>query len=360
MAISVSCACGKAFKVKDEAAGTMVTCQVCGRELLVQAPAVAAPETTVPQPLPAAAQIVEAQPASGPTIRCPYCAEDIPSGSVFCPLCGETLAAHRSKEEQQRLLAERLQDLERHAADLQAQLDDRKLKGAFLSPKTIFLALVSAIGILLIVAGCMKPEYSNARSADLTFGILIVVFMGIPAIVSLANDYRAYHIQDTKRPDVAFRRYYSALKSNRTAKAFASLVPSARTVGPVETVKFDNPKIPPSRGRYAISDLSSFKEYWKGIFSGPTLQTRGVQLRNLKVLQKRSDGTALVEVLLEFTNFNSLWALLLPLALLPAALLILVLQQHETRTFRKLLVNRAGRWYIAEGELEGVLDRLDI
>jgi hypothetical protein len=33
------------------------------------------------------------------------------------------------------------------------------------------------------------------------------------------------------------------------------------------------------------------------------------------------------------------------------------MQKTETLTIRKLMVKRADRWYIAEGEFEGMLDK---
>jgi hypothetical protein len=39
MPIALACSCGKQFKVKDDALGTVVKCQVCGRQITVSEPA---------------------------------------------------------------------------------------------------------------------------------------------------------------------------------------------------------------------------------------------------------------------------------------------------------------------------------
>jgi len=36
MPITVTCDCGKSFKVKDEVLGTLVKCQVCGKDVMAE------------------------------------------------------------------------------------------------------------------------------------------------------------------------------------------------------------------------------------------------------------------------------------------------------------------------------------
>jgi len=373
----IKCTCGKAIDVKDEAAGTAVVCQACGREVHVpgasgpagavpEAPSVplpqAAPDTGPSSTCPFCAERIpsgsrscplchEAIPAPGSSIACPACAERIPSGLSSCPLCGEAITAPWSQEEQKRLLAERIVSLENHAKDMQAQFADKALKAGFLSAKTIVVGVFLALGILMI---CIGGSASQDSEAWIFLGVMTSLGFGIPVLVSLANDYRAFHIQDASSPLTAFKRFFSAVQTGRAAKAYVSLAPEARVAGEVKSVTFENPKIPSHTGSYSIRDVPTFKAYWKSIFKGPSMQTRTVRLKTAKMLHEGSDGLAVLEAQVEFTNYPTLYVFLLGI------LLVLLVQKHETKTVRKLLLNRGGRWYLAEGELEGPLDRMEL
>ena len=76
MAISVTCTCGKQFKVKDELAGKRGKCAACGQVLSIPAiPSSAALEKAIPAPLRA----------------CPACWEALQPNAVICLHCGHDL-----------------------------------------------------------------------------------------------------------------------------------------------------------------------------------------------------------------------------------------------------------------------------
>ena len=353
MPITVACSCGKVFKVKDGAAGRRVRCQVCGSELTVPTGGEPPPGPSLPT-APSAQQEAPAPAPAGNTIACPACAEDIPAGYPKCPYCGESLKKHMSPEDQEALLQKSVKALDDHVSDPGMLEADVRLRGGFFAVKTIILALITAGTVAMIVGGFT----SDGSDAEVLagFGIIFAIIFGIALLVSLAHDYGASHIQDASTPEKAFRRFFMAIRTGRSGKAYASVAPGARLVGRVETVDFE--KIPPNTGSYAITDAATFKQYWRSVFKGPSLQTRGVQLKRVKKVRETGDGLAVVEVEFLFTNYPSLLILTILLNLIICAILIVVLQKKTKVRIRKLLMKRRGKWYIAEGEFEGPLDRV--
>jgi ribosomal protein S27E len=345
--ITVACSCGKVFKVKDEAAGGKIRCQVCGAELTVPAGGATPPASSHTE-TPSERQEVP----SGNTKPCPACAEDIPSGSVKCPYCGESLKGHLSSEDQEALLQQNLKALDDHMSD-PGKLDaDEKLRGGFLAVKTIIVGVIAAGAVVMMVAGfSMRHPDAEALAG---FGVILFLIFGIASLVSLAHDYGASHIQDASTPEKALRRYLMAIRTGRTNKAYASVSPGARKVGEVETVKYD--KIPPNTGKFSIDDVATFKKYWRSVFRGPSRQTRGLQLKRVKKVKEIGEGVAVVEVECLFTNFPSLVILTILISWLICLILVLILQKKTKVVIRKLLVKRNGKWYIADGEFEGPLD----
>ncbi len=351
MPITVTCSCGKVFKVKDEAAGGSVRCQICGAELTVPAGG----ETPQPPTLPMAPPDPQGAPA-GKTIVCPACAEDVPSEYPKCPYCGEGLEGLMSPEEQDALLRKTIEALDNHVSD-PGKLDaDARLRGGFFAVKTIVLALITAGAIAMIVGGAMSS--SRDAAALVGFGVVLVIIFGIALLVSFAHDCGASGIQSASTPEKAFRRFFMAVKTRRTGKAYAAVAPGSRRVGRVETVKFE--KIPPHTGSYAINDAPTFNKYWLSVFKGPSMQTRGVQLKKVGKVREIGDDFAVVEVECLFTNYPSLLILTILINLILCAILIAIIQKKTPVRIRKLLIKRHGRWFIADGEFEGTLDKLKL
>ena len=179
------------------------------------------------------------------------------------------------------------------------------------------------------------------------------------ALVALAHDYSASHIQDATKPDKAFRRFFMAVRTRRSGKAYASLVPAARRAGPVDTVKIKN--IPPNTGNYSITNTAGFAKYWRSVFKGPSSQARGVQLKRARTVKETRDGLALVEVEYVFTSYPSLVMLtLFLLGPILCLILILIVRKKTPVKIRKLLIKCRGKWYLAEGEFQGPLDRVKL
>ena len=342
-------------------AGKQVTCQVCGRFLIAPkletSAGIERPFGSPAQNMPFTQQTEFKPPASPATAVCPACGEDIPAKASVCPYCNESLANAISKDE----LAEKLQfvlaDLDDHISDPAAQAEDRRIRGGHYSAKTIVAGVLTALALLFAVGGGLAE-----KRIDVGMIILMSVFCafipGICLIVSLVNDAKANHILDAKSPEKAFRNFLFAIKSGRAAKAFVALPPSARTMGAAKTIQFNNAGIPSHNDAFFIRDLPSFKAYWKSIFSGPTLQTRGVQIKGSTRSMIGTD-LAVVETEFAITNYPSLAMLSIFLCgPIPTMIIILILQKKEKQNIKKLMIRRKGNWYVADGQLRGQLDNI--
>lgn len=337
MPISVQCTCGKTFRVKDELAGLPVTCQVCGAQILAtEAPAV--PPIHAPT----------APPSAG-TSSCPACAEPIPAGARRCPHCGESLASTvMSNEELAKALDLIRAELARHSPD-----QDDVLRGGMWSGKTIALGVLALASMALLAYGAMSRNGEPA----VVFGIILGLCFGIPTLVSFFNDRHAMYLQEAEGPVQAYKRFYMAVKTGRTGKAFAALIPPARQAEHPPTIAFKNPKIPNNPQRRPFSDVKSYAAYWKEIFQGKNNWVRYYQLNKVRVILPETDGVAVVEANLKLTTYNSLLLLSILLSLWIAVILILIFQQKEDVVVRKAFIRHEGRWYLLDGSIEGDLDK---
>ncbi|HLX62919.1 MAG TPA: zinc ribbon domain-containing protein [Planctomycetota bacterium] len=360
MPVTVNCTCGKVFKVKDELAGRAVTCQVCGRTLTAPMFDAAAPVNFAPPPVPPANYYSKPPAPIAATMQCPACAEDIPANARFCPLCGEVLKDTLSQEDQTALLQDAATKLDAHLADMSAQMDDQRIKGGFLSVKSIIAGIFLLLALALLIKGITDPS-PNDGPVFVVLGVIATFITGICFLVSLMNDSKASHITDAPRADIACRNFFSAVKTGRAGKAFVALIPSARTSGSAETIQFKDEKIPVNTGRYEINDLPSFRAYWKSVFVGPSMQTRAVQIKNVRVLRNIGSDMAIVQAEFAVTNYPTIAILVVFFCnLLIGVILVFALQRRENQQIKKLLIRRNGKWFIAESELKGQLDAITI
>ncbi len=337
MPISVQCTCGKTFRVKDELAGTPVTCQVCGAQIL-------AVEAPIAQPA-----FAQAIPPSSGTVPCPACAEPIPTGSRSCPICGESLGSAAISSDE---LAKAL-DLIRNELARHSPAQDDELRGGMWSGKTIALGVLAAASLVLLAIGAM----SRCGEPALVSGIVLGLCFGIPTLVSFFNDRNAMHLQEAAGPVQAYKRFFMAVRTGRTGKAYAALIPPARQSEHPPSIVLKNPKIPHSPQRKPYSDVKSYAAYWKEIFQGKNNWVRYYQLNKVRVLAPENDGVAVVEAQLKLTTYNSLLILGILLSLWIAIILILIFQQKEEVTVRKAFIRHEGRWYLLDGSIEGELDK---
>jgi hypothetical protein len=348
MPTSVTCACGKMFKVRDDLVGSTVTCQVCGAAVPVPSPTHDLTDVSPRRSAPVAPPFA---PPPSNTIACPACAEQIPAGALRCPLCKEEIVRDLTPEQQRTQLAELLRSVTEHATDAHAVEQDAAQRGGFFAVKTLVLGGFAILSLILLVGGVLA---TNGEVA-IVMGVILGLIFGLATLVSLSNDNQASHIQDAPTAEKAFRRYFMAMQTGRQRKAYFALAPSARTNAPVEIPQFE--KLPSRPGPACVDDPTSFAEYVKCIFAGGSQHNRSVQLKKVKIVSQY-DAFAVVEAQVDFSSYASLLLLTILINILVCAIVVVVFTKREKRTIHKLLIQHEGRWYIADPGFEGAIDRL--
>ena len=163
MAISVTCTCGKQFKVKDELAGKRGKCAACGQVLSIPAiPSSAALEKAIPAPLRA----------------CPACWEALQPNAVICLHCGHDLRTGKQVS-QAKSAAPSLPTEKVPASSLRLWI-------AFISGGICFAGVIAAL--TLLPRGQVPGNQPIALKADDAPGVPAIapkaeVGAGVPAIV---------------------------------------------------------------------------------------------------------------------------------------------------------------------------------
>ena len=268
-------------------------------------------------------------------------------------MCGESVGKTLEPEEYDAALAQMRTALAAHVDNSDAMEKDAAMKGGSMAVKTIVLIAIFGLCMVMLIAGLTMRRGDG--EGLVVMGIMFGVIFAIPVIVSWLNDTKANHIQDAATPALALTNYLVAVKTGRAQKAYAALVPPGRKSGLVETIKYKG-DIPHHNGRFTISDLASYKAYWKTIFTGPSGQNRTVAVKNIKTLREDGD-TAVVEAEFATTNYPGWIVITFLISLLVVLILILVMQKKESKKVRKLLIKKDGLWFIADPSLEGLIDR---
>ena len=351
MPITVTCGCGKVFKVRDGLAGEVAICQVCGRSIPVT---IDANEQVVPvaQPMAVSAPMVG---HDDDMRQCSACAEPVPADALHCPMCGESLAHNLDAARAREMLEAQIQSLEEHLENRGAAADDQ-LRGSTLTARTIVVGIITLVSAIMVAIGAAMPGDSGV--GFIVIGIFLGIGFAIGFLVSMSNDKATSHIHDARSADKAYKNYFKAIRTRRANRAFAALTPTARKAGVVETIEFD--KIPTNPGSYLIADPDSFRKYWQSVLAGPSLQARGCLLKKVRLVGTSEDDVAVVEAEFQFTNYASLLALLILINLIVCAIVIAICTKRETKVIRKVLVRRRGRWYVVEGEFQGILDKVEV
>lgn len=345
MPIAVACTCGKQFRVRDDQAGTLVNCQVCGAQCQVPL------SDAVGVIAPPAAKLASAPLEIENTINCPACAEKIPAASRKCPLCSEVLKAGEqrlSDEEKTLLLEAAKKSLDSYSPSMDPVAASR------FATKTIILGIITALFVVIFLMGFVVQSRDSAVFH--VFGVIFGLAFGIPFLISLSNDSNASTITESKSAEQAFKNYFMAIRTGRIEKAYRAVAPIGRKAENADSIRFKNPKIEHAPKVRHFSDAKSFKAYWKQIFSGPSPYNRNLTLKNVHVVG-RSGNVVVVEGTLNVTSYNSLLLLLIFLNWLIALIVVLVTQQKDELRLRKALINHRGKWYILDGAFESQVDR---
>ncbi len=342
MPITVDCSCGKHFNVRDEYAGSSVTCQMCQATIMVPAVGAAVAPAAVAAPIAAA-------PADNTT--CPYCAESIPRDQPSCPLCGESLRDYVSGEKLRSLLADAAATLDVYTANEDNLAKDRSYGGGTFTRRS------AVIGVLVAVTGALSA--AAGQSADRTvndlagLGFFFLFIFGIVALVMFCNDIITRR-KKSEKPLTTLKRFFTSLKTNRAERAFIRLAPTGR--------RYAKPKLPDvekvviDRKPVEVDDAKSLRKHWGAFLLASGAQGRTSVFSKFRIVEA-NDRFALCSCKMKLTSYNSAITILLFLCIgIFVIIPLMFYQKRETLTVHKLLICSGGQWYVAEGEFSGILD----
>lgn len=353
MPIAVECTCGKRFNVKDEWAGQTVQCQVCESSVIVPYPE----NESASQPVAETEQFYESSPiqeVDNDSKLCEFCAEPISASAIICPLCGERLTETLPQHQIIEVLKASAEELDAHTSDLENIENDIKLAGKTIGAMTITLSIISLLSLAMIVGGAVMKDGTGL----IVFGVILLFCFGLGFLVALTNDLKA-KISDNETPLKAFKSFVGAITTNRTTKAFARLIPSARNL--TRTTYPNVEKINIDTGQLTMTSVEEMKKYWKGLIKPTSGCNRTCGVKGYKIVSGGGpeDKYAIAEVELKVTTYPSILIALVLINLLVCLLVILIVQKKEPLTFRKLMIKSNGKWYFASGDFECVLDELE-
>lgn len=219
--------------------------------------------------------------------------------------------------------------------------------GAILPITWAMLVLALIPGIAGIAASLSSSKEEGCLGAGLAVGgFFLFIFL-----ICLAVDLSTPSPKTRTSPERAIRAFYGSLRRKQYGRAYACLSPLDRTADqrPVLAV----PVLSVREQLYTFKDKDDFGRYWRAQ-SGLSTEVLGgyhktIRAKILKVEKIRPDLAA-VEVRLELSGYPTFAILGVLCGLLPVIILIAVLTKRESYTFRKLVVQKSGLWWIVNGE----------
>lgn len=285
--------------------------------------------------------------------ECPFCAEEITINSSKCPRCNENLTDNSDIPLTAEVTADLLKKAERSINGITSPI---KMTSR-ISIKSIILFFITA----LFSVGTAYHLINGAKSSgDTVLLFILVIFIIIFLTASLQNyslDSKAQLIGNLTDPENFVKQYFSSIRSKRTEHLYEIIAPTGKSKQQTEIIEFD--RIHNNKRKYNISSLAGFKKYWKFIKEGPSEYNRSFKIKRVTLIQEKNNK-AIIEVELKFSSYNSFLFLLIFLNILIAILAIVFSTKKEAKVINKLIIKKNDVWYIAEGELQGPLDRISL
>lgn len=257
---------------------------------------------------------------------CPQCAEMIREAAVFCRYCRTNLQSGMTSP------GLNLAGIREAAGRKFECVESGRIEAAPPGPGRITAPtwVFGIITVLLVGAGLA----ASREDGCLAVAIMFAVFVFIPFLVYLGMDLAGVPPSGRTTPERGVRAYYGALRRRQYSRAYACLSPLDRTTALRNTRSIPGFSITPAECAFDL--LSGFKRYWRTL-AGAGYGLVGTHKRldfRLQEVQPVRSGWVMATIELRVTD----------------ATLSTLLGSKKSFTVHKLLVERDGLWWMANGE----------
>lgn len=258
---------------------------------------------------------------------CPFCAEPIKTAAIKCPWCQSDLGGSAPAASP---LADRLREWQKGPEETPPPR--RRLGFGF---------WISAVLVAAVVA---LPAFATKRTEDIGGVVcLMLAFFGWIPLIFLCLDLTRIYPETCATPERALKGFAQAVrrKNWKLAREFVA-APDLETTEPRWTP--EQVKATPPRASFSFAG-DGFVRYWKYLVSRPDTRPRWARA---SAVSCRTLGPALAEgeLKIDVGSYSILAFLFLGL------IGYLVTLTHAHFRFRKLLVQKGRRWYLANGECD--------
>jgi hypothetical protein len=200
-----------------------------------------------------------------------------------------------------------------------------------------------------------SPDWSSVELLALAIPSFILL---TPLIIYYYNDQKSRNIQNISNPMAFAIQYCNILIKNKTKYLYSSISPLGLESKETRVVPFK--RIEKNNNFYDISNLLGFTEYWKNIIKGDLSFVRTIAIKSKKdiMIVEEYNDKVIFKINLYFSSYHK--ALILNKVLFSSPLFWFfsnnLANNDEFLTIRKIILKHHNKWYIAEGELQGILD----
>lgn len=285
------------------------------------------------------------------TRPCPYCAEPVPERAPVCPLCKERLDG-RPEAVVDPLLPKA--DRSRVAAKAEA-IRKGDIPAAPPGPGRISAWTIVWFVPTVLFAGFAAA--SDDEDAVVALAVFACIF-GLFLLLALLLDLTVAPPKKRGTPEEAVRAFYGNLRRRRYRRAFFCVSPLDRSGPPRSTVPV--PVLAVESRPYPFDGSGSFGRYWR---SQAGLDDRfvGGYHKNLaaRVLEVKTirPGLARASVELRVKGYPSMTGCLFLIIGILVVVVMMALTKEQVFVVEKLVYEKDGLWWMANGELGDAEDR---
>lgn len=289
------------------------------------------------------------------TKLCPYCAEEIQETARFCRWCKANLAGGPQAQVDPGAFAAR-----QKAPQILKQYESWRASRGGDPPDPMRIGVWTIITFVLTAFLFSIPFWNPPRRQDeqILIAVMASIWTGIPFIILVLYDLFKTMPSKCKDPKKAMKKFLGSLRFNGSRKRAYTcwLAQPDKTATPRMTPAAE--KVTEPSMEFGFADRAGFVQYWKRLLSGSVGSARQYTY-SVGTVQEIAPGYALADVSIKIARVPT-WPLIFVFGGGAGILIGVIIQQAMKSTcswnFRKLLVERDGRWWVANGEANDAFD----